>query len=395
MTESTSLNPWAILYAAAALQGLFVAGILFFTSKGNARANKLLAILVLAFSWTRFLSFAGMADLYRFWPHLLFTGTALWYILAPLYYFYVKSLLAQPVRWTLASAWHALPVLAISIYMFPFYFLPAEAKFDIAFNPDLSSKARLTMFGFSLLYGMQNVVYLTMSIKALQGPRPAVEPESNAAKPAHVSWLRFLFTLMMLFGVFHLAVAGVEFWLDKNLIEMDYLPMAFFTIMVYAIAYLAIQQPEKLFPPPLRLNKPLRSRDVPAPAASEAIAQLRKIMETEKPYLDCNLKYSDLATRLGVSVRHLSRLLNEELGQSFNDFVNAYRIREVQAQLLSKENGEHTLLAIALDAGFNSKTSFNRIFKTHTGMTPSQFLQLKRVNAMTVPTASLPHASVE
>ncbi len=103
-------------------------------------------------------------------------------------------------------------------------------------------------------------------------------------------------------------------------------------------------------------------------------------METEKPYLDCNLKYSDLAAKLGISVRYLSRVLNEELGQSFNDFVNAYRIKEVQAQLLNKENGEYTLLAIALDAGFNSKTSFNRIFKSHTGMTPTQFLQSNHIN---------------
>ncbi len=371
---SIQIGPWAILYAATALQGLFVAGILFHTSKGNWLANKLLAVLILAFSYTRFLSFVNLSELYRLWPHLLSTGGPLWFILAPLYYFYVKALLAQPIRWNRFSVLHALPALAVFIHMFPFYLLPAESKLGMMAAPAQTSAARLTMLFFSLLYGLQNIVYLWLCIKNLQAQAMANNGAATAAKPAHRSWLKFLFTLMMLFGVFHVVVASVEFVQKHDLVEMDYLPMAFFTIMVYAIAYLAIQQPEKLFPPPLRIRKSWSHQEAPLETGA-VIKQLRKIMETEKPYLDCNLKYSDLAAKLGISVRHFSRVLNEELGISFNEFVNAYRIKEVQAQLLNQENGEHTLLAIALEAGFNSKTSFNRIFKDHTGITPTEFVR--------------------
>lgn len=371
---SIQFGPWAILYAATALQGLFVAGILFHTAKGNRLANKLLAILILAFSYTRFLSFVSLSELYRLWPHLLSTGGPLWFMLPPLYYFYVKTLLAQPIRWNRFSLLHALPGVAVLFYMLPFYMLPAASKLGMMVAPDQSSAARLTMLLFSLLYGLQNIVYLWLCIKNLQAQVIANNGAPTAAKPAHRSWLKLLFTLMMLFAIFHAAVASVEFVQKRDLVEMDYLPMAFFTIMVYAIAYLAIQQPEKLFPPPLRIKKSWPREEAPL-ETGEAIERLRRIMEKEKPYLDCNLKYSDLATRLGISVRHLSRVLNEELGISFNEFVNAYRLKEVQAQLLNKENGEHTLLAIALEAGFNSKTSFNRIFKNHTGMTPTEFLR--------------------
>ncbi|MCB0287465.1 MAG: AraC family transcriptional regulator, partial [Calditrichaeota bacterium] len=55
-------------------------------------------------------------------------------------------------------------------------------------------------------------------------------------------------------------------------------------------------------------------------------------------------------------------------------FVNNFRVKEVQARMLDQENSDYTLLAIAMDAGFSSKSSFNRIFKKHTGLTPSQFL---------------------
>jgi AraC-like DNA-binding protein len=157
---------------------------------------------------------------------------------------------------------------------------------------------------------------------------------------------------------------------------VDYFPMALFTIMVYAIAYMAIQQPEKLFPPQIKVRRPAVSSGGDSRLnAQQIMAQLQAIMTTEKPYRNNSLKYSDLAAQLGISVRLLSRILNEELGQSFNDFVNAYRVQEVKEQLSGRDNGEHTLLAIALDAGFNSKTSFNRIFKNHTGMTPTEFLR--------------------
>jgi AraC-like DNA-binding protein len=371
---SIQFGPWAILYAATAFQGLFVAGILFHTAKGNRLANKLLAILILAFSYTRFLSFVNLSELYRLWPHLLSTGGPLWFILPPLYYFYVKALLSQPLRWNRFSVLHALPSLAVLFHTFPFYLLPAESKLGMMAASEQSGAARLTMLFFALLYGLQNIVYLRLCIKNLQALANANNGATAAAKPAHRSWLKLLFTLMMLFAVFHVIVASVEFVQKRDLVEMDYLPMAFFTSMVYAIAYLAIQQPEKLFPPPLRIRKSWSREEAPL-ETDEVIKRLRRVMETEKPYLDCNLKYSDVAARLGISVRHLSRVLNEELGISFNEFVNAYRIKEVQSRLLNQENGEHTLLAIALEAGFNSKTSFNRIFKDHTGLTPTEFVR--------------------
>ena len=97
-------------------------------------------------------------------------------------------------------------------------------------------------------------------------------------------------------------------------------------------------------------------------------------METEKPYLRSDLKYYELAAKLGISVRQLSEVLNNEVGRSFNDFVNDYRVQEVQRCLHNKKTRSHNVLAVAFDAGFSSKASFNRIFKKHTGMTPSQFL---------------------
>lgn len=103
--------------------------------------------------------------------------------------------------------------------------------------------------------------------------------------------------------------------------------------------------------------------------------ELKSLMEDEKPYRNSEYRLNDLALRLGQSIHHVSQVINEREGISFSDFVNRYRIKEAQALLVSGRAQHITILAIALEAGFNSKTAFYNTFKKETGQTPSQFMR--------------------
>ena len=96
-------------------------------------------------------------------------------------------------------------------------------------------------------------------------------------------------------------------------------------------------------------------------------------MQTKKPYLDQELSLFDLATLCGIQANHLSQVINSREGQNFLDFINSYRVETVKEKILAGDLERHTLLGIALDSGFNSKASFNRAFKKHTGITPTEF----------------------
>jgi len=96
-------------------------------------------------------------------------------------------------------------------------------------------------------------------------------------------------------------------------------------------------------------------------------------METERAYQDGELTLADLADRLETTPHKLSELLNSQLEQSFYDFVNAYRVREVQRRITDEKYRNLTVLALAMDAGFASKSTFNHVFKKHTGQTPSAY----------------------
>jgi AraC-like DNA-binding protein len=107
--------------------------------------------------------------------------------------------------------------------------------------------------------------------------------------------------------------------------------------------------------------------------AEAFLIKLISYVEEMKPYLDRDLSIQDLSDSTGISRHHITQVLNEKHKKNFFTFINEYRVKEVIARFNDPKNNNFTILAIAYDAGFNSKTTFNSIFKSQTGMTPSQF----------------------
>lgn len=121
----------------------------------------------------------------------------------------------------------------------------------------------------------------------------------------------------------------------------------------------------------------------------ERIQQLKKhlqqLMHEQKPFLDSDLNIEQLAKLLNISRHHLSQVLNEGLQKTYHDFVNEYRI-EAAKTLLDDYNKQHySIAAIAFEAGFNSLSSFNLVFKKHCQITPSQYRQQYFSNGKTIP----------
>ena len=103
------------------------------------------------------------------------------------------------------------------------------------------------------------------------------------------------------------------------------------------------------------------------------ISLIEEHMVQSKPYLDRELSIYDLSLQLRIPRHFLSEVINEHMGKNFYNLVNDYRIDEVKKRLEDPEFENLTILAIAYDSGFNSKSSFNTIFKEKTGITPSEY----------------------
>jgi AraC-like DNA-binding protein len=164
-------------------------------------------------------------------------------------------------------------------------------------------------------------------------------------------------------------------------------------LLIYSIGYFGLRQPE-IFryetaefpipsaqdqvvsaPPSDLVTSPPRSErsGLSEPEAQRLRASLLSLMERETPWKDSELTLADLARRLDTTPHKLSEVLNAQIQQSFYDFVNGYRVREVQRRITAGEARSLKILALALDAGFASKSTFNDVFKKHTSQTPSGF----------------------
>ena len=104
-------------------------------------------------------------------------------------------------------------------------------------------------------------------------------------------------------------------------------------------------------------------------------AQLKEVMVSKKPYIEPSLTIYDLARMIDIPAHQLSKVINSEFHCNFFEFVNSYRIEEFKQKAFSRDYKNLTILAIALECGFNSKSAFNRIFKDSTGFTPGEYIK--------------------
>jgi AraC-like DNA-binding protein len=100
---------------------------------------------------------------------------------------------------------------------------------------------------------------------------------------------------------------------------------------------------------------------------------LISFMENEKPFLEPELSIQQLADKVRIPRHYLSFLINEELHKNFFSFINEYRVEKAKNLLADPQYQDDTVLSVGLNSGFNSKSSFNAIFKQYTSFTPTEY----------------------
>jgi AraC-like DNA-binding protein len=124
---------------------------------------------------------------------------------------------------------------------------------------------------------------------------------------------------------------------------------------------------------PLIQKKEIKSVSFPPEELSKWKVRLEKYMEEKKPFLELEYHLTDLSGALSLKPYQLSEILNQGVGVPFFDFINHYRVEEAKRRLRDPAFDHMKILAIAMDCGFNSKSSFNDTFRKMTGVTPSQY----------------------
>jgi AraC-like DNA-binding protein len=197
-------------------------------------------------------------------------------------------------------------------------------------------------------------------------------PGRLLSKDSYQAAMRWIRTLLMIMSVFAFAwvLTVLAPYLPGVPIDVHYYPIEILLVaFVYWIAIAGYHKTKSI-----QLKAPVV---VPVSVASQHEAQfeqLRNKMEMEQLFLDPELNVAKLSEKTGIPVKTISMILNQYYNTSFNDFVNGYRVNAVSSMLLNPANNNLTISGIAFDAGFNSQATFQRAFKKHTGMSPSEFM---------------------
>jgi AraC-like DNA-binding protein len=153
----------------------------------------------------------------------------------------------------------------------------------------------------------------------------------------------------------------------------DHIIATFISLIIYVTSFTVLKKSLFFQESNERTSRKYEKSSLTPEIQAATIGKLEAIMLAEKPYLDPGFSLPALSKRLGVSTHHLSQILNEELKQSFFDYLGAYRIDEARQLLADQSNGYIKIEEIGQMVGYNSKSAFNTAFRKITGSTPSEY----------------------
>lgn len=399
-----------MFYLAGIVITFFLSALLAGKKSKSAADNILTAwLIVMGFHLTLF--YLYISGNYVNVPWLLGCDMALPLVHGPFLFLYTTALTKQ--RKINVFGWaHFIPAIATYVVMIPFFLLANEKKILIYKNKGAGyewlTNALVPAFMIS------GVTYVILSFLRLQKHKKNIKRQFSNTEKINLDWLRNL--------IYGIAVIWLVIVSGLN----DFYVFAAVVLFVFFIGYFGIKQPGiftnvnihgsdidlptagNIKEPPssedsldyntrqaddkaadtnaaVELNEPATKTKYQKSSLNNETAarlhyQLTELMETERIFTNPELNLGELAERLSVHPNILSQVINSFENKIFYDYINGLRIEEFKNLVSDPRNQQYTLLSLAYDCGFNSKTAFNRNFKKTTGLSPSEYLRQANVN---------------
>jgi AraC-like DNA-binding protein len=348
-------------------QGIFLAVVLPRLSGSNKEANRILSVVLFLVSLI-LLSRIGLPKIpvniaVRFWGY----PDALALLFGPLYYMYFKRLLFSgngEKRFFL----HFIPSILQVIWVTSRnLMLTSPELIELFQSGRLHTIWVVTIFAHTCSYLTYWILSFLLILRFKRG-----EDHVNSIK------VPFGFVMIILSGI----LAGIFIWFFWSINFLFGIKIFVFTntnagwiiipFLTYFIGYYAIIQPEIFrLSPGTRKGMPRISPEISDKIRNE----LNRMMQQEKPYLDPGIRLAQLAAVLQTSSNNLSWIINSTSHCNFYDYINKYRVTAFIDKIKQGQHKHHTLLALAYDSGFNSKSTFNKVFRKFMHDNPGNYVK--------------------
>ncbi|ARK12128.1 helix-turn-helix transcriptional regulator [Fibrella sp. ES10-3-2-2] len=403
-----------LLMLFSAFQGLLLLIAIPSIQNYNRSANRWLVLLLGLSSLLLFVrTVATYRDVAQAYTKLLLLPDLILFLYAPIFYIYLRKLLFNTS--IPAAGWwrHFVPAVVQVIVYMPYLLSDSKLLQLKIVNRDPWLSGLFLLAGLlGLVYNVSYWLLCRRTIRTYQEQHQmnlSTEPQVhylNTVLTVQAVCLGLWFFFFGLVTIGSLAAGADGISIAEKNVDLIWLT---FSSIIYLLGYYAIHQPEifKLpdteperslvipvsveqvtsMPVPQQLSQPVNQAipditapDPPTAGQAESPTALRQQVDAyikrHKPYTNPNLTLAELAIRLRIPPHVLSKVLNEEYNKNFFDFINYHRIEELKRRLDDPGFRSYTVLSMAYEVGFNSKTAFNRSFKKLTNQTPSEYLSI-------------------
>ncbi|PLX14689.1 MAG: hypothetical protein C0597_09645 [Marinilabiliales bacterium] len=389
MSKNISMNA---IFIIGSVQAFFFS-ILIFSKKHKSFHDKVLASWLLLMGLQLLLKYINFNELYIYVPWILGLNAGFPLVHGPMLFLYVNSLTKNYKKIRRIDYLHFIPFVLMYIYLLPVLLLSSESKIQIFIHGQNYDPKYLPLF---ILLILSVPSYIVWSFYSLKKHQSNILRFFSFNEKVGLQWLYYLtiglgaiwlaivlaYMLTYAFGIIHQA-------------NRDILIYIVFVIYIFILGFKGLKQGNIFFDINPLLSKANQSKKIGSlevekevkvkqaskiKNADEILKKIQSYMEKEKPYLEEKLTIVQLSESLNIPYYILSQVINDKLNQNFFDFVNYYRVNEAKEKLCDPKFDHYTILGTALDCGFNSKASFNRIFKLKTSKTPTQYKNSQKLN---------------
>lgn len=382
MFEAITYSWPAVIMWIGVYQSLILVPVLFGRKGENQLANQLLALFIALMGGRLGQLLFLASDPSPFWDVVQGLLHPMAFLYGPLFYFYLRAFLERSFRFRRVHFWHLSPtLLALLLKLSSWLFFP-ELDVNVLGKP---AQVGMPFLLIRVVYALVFVAYLAWGLRLIFRFRRRVREEASFSEEVHFRWLMFLAGVLLLpvaSVILTAATIGPPVATPPDFGRLAPYPAYGVSLMIVILSLVTMLKLEVLdgIPESLKVEdeEDLAPTRYESSALTEAqkqryLSQLKSHMDEQKPFLDQNLTLSVLSSQLGLNNKYLSQVINEKLDQNFLDFINGYRVALAQ-ELLRKTSYQHyTVIAIAQEVGFKSKSAFYTAFKKGTGMTPTEW----------------------
>ncbi len=384
-----------MLYLSAIILSFFLSFVLI-TKRSKTRADYILVAWLSVTGFHLLCFYIIFTNQVLNYPTLTALGITLPLAHGPFLYLYTRQQTSSTLLHK-KHLLHFLPVLLSGLMFGEFYFMSLDQKIEVFRGHGLLFKTQ-SMINMYAVYA-SGVIYIFLSLNRLLKYRKRLVQQFSNTEKINFNWLLYLIIWMMII------------WIAVLFVREDKIIYGAASLFILWLGYFGIKQ-VRVFSqnsfgsevePEYPVNRNDKAADLSDPefipksdfplenngsdnlkyqksTLSEQDAaviheRLINLMAEQKPYKNPDLTLNELAKTLEVHPNHLSQVINSKEKKSFYDLINEMRVEEFIKLSAHPSSMQYTLLAISYDCGFNSKASFNRNFKKHTGLTPSDYLK--------------------